>query len=100
MSAVDEPQRWPLITNPLNRRGSINQDGRLVNCYGELEEQTKEYDVVKRPGRVLDPSLPAGDLGMFLWPRSLGYTNLVQDETVASLTTPLFKDTTELGAVT
>jgi hypothetical protein len=71
MSAADQPARWPLVTNPLNRAGSVTQDGRLVNCFAELNPQTKQYDVIKRPGWHNDAAFTntVGDnaLGFFVW---------------------------------
>lgn len=61
MSAMDAPQRWPLVTDPLNRAASTLQDGRLINCYAELNKQTKEFDVIKRAG----------------WEQNGSYTNTV-----------------------
>ena len=48
--SLDIPTRWPLVTNPQQRRMTVFQDGRLINCYAELNQQTQEYDVIKRPG--------------------------------------------------
>lgn len=46
------PKRWPLVTPPLNRSGQVNTDGRLVNCYVELDPSDGQYWIQKRPGLV------------------------------------------------
>lgn len=72
---VAVPKRWPLVTSLQNRTSadvvanpSILKDARLVNAYAELNPQTSEYDVEKRPG--LSPVLyntPTGGRGIYNW---------------------------------
>lgn len=42
--------RHPLITPLASRDGSVNKDEKLVNCYGEQDDETKETFVFKRAG--------------------------------------------------
>lgn len=42
--------RHPLITPLASRDGSTDKDEKLVNAYGEVDRETKETSVFKRPG--------------------------------------------------
>jgi len=55
---------------------TVSQDSRLVNCYAELNHQTEEYDVVKRPGLGIYPTDALGPAfsssGLFVVPGPSG----------------------------
>ena len=42
--------RYPLITPLASRDGTVDKDERLVNCFGEQDDETKETRVIKRAG--------------------------------------------------
>lgn len=67
------PERWPLVTLTQPRNVDYNKDARLINCYAELNPQTQEYDVEKRPGYGQQTSYAVGEgRGHFNWRPSTG----------------------------
>lgn len=73
--AYEIPTRWPLVTTPSNRSTSPLKDGRLVNCYAELNPETGEYTVQQRlgfSGAGYTPATGAGR-GMFFTSNVAGF---------------------------
>lgn len=67
------PERWPLATLTQPRNISYNRDARLINCYVELDPQTQEYLVEKRPGVAQPLNLGSGEgRGIFNWRPNTG----------------------------
>jgi hypothetical protein len=80
-AAVEIPKRWPLVTQPENRDGTVNKDARLVNCYAEKHEDG--YAIEKRFGvqttTVYTPTmLPTGTgRGVYRWEQSATTAQLI-----------------------
>lgn len=95
------PQRWPLVTNPGNRYSSPTQDGRLVNCYAEKDQQMNEYNVIRRPGMRPAPgytTMTDTGRGIFHWTPNFSNNYLMQVRASAGVAT-LYRNTTGLDVV-
>jgi hypothetical protein len=57
---MTEPKRWPLVNTLNSRDGHFLKDARLVNAYAEKDPLTQAYQVEKRPGFALTPSVSVG----------------------------------------
>jgi len=90
--SVAVPHRLPLIIHPDNRDATTTKDAQLINCYVEVTDQeTKEYDIFKRPGTVLNSTVAASQAGAGTW-NWLGDVYTVFNNT-------LYKNGTSLGTV-
>lgn len=65
---VELPKRLPLVTQPENRDETTLKDAKLVNGYAELNPQTGEYWIFKRPGLLQTETTRAGNgYGVYNW---------------------------------
>src|SRR5258707_507644 len=68
---TDSPLRIPLVTSLSSRDTTGLKDGRLVNCYAELDPVDGGYWIEKRFGFSAPVySLTGGGRGMYLWETS------------------------------
>lgn len=88
---VETPQPLPLVFQPENRDDTTQKDARLVNCYGEKQEDG--WQLYKRPGLLEDedlsrPSAEAGR-GVYNWKGNI----------YAVFNGALYKDGVSIGVV-
>lgn len=100
--ADEPPKRWPLVTNPGNRFAAPTQDGRLVNCFAELDPQYNEWDIIRRfgvrPHPAFDSSFDNLGKGIFSWSPSFG-TNYIMQVRSDGATAGIYRNTTFLDNV-
>ena len=57
------PKRWPLVNTLTSRNQLFNKDARLINAYAEKDPVTGDYQIEKRPGFALAPSIVGSGTG-------------------------------------
>lgn len=67
--SVSMPPRIPLTVTTNNRGDSTNKDSRLVNCFIEVNKDTQELSIFKRPGllKASNPVVNLKGLGVYFW---------------------------------
>ena len=98
--SLDIPTRFPLVTMPTNRGQNPEFDGKIINGYSELNPQTNEYDVIRRPAFRPDSTLNQtdGGRGIYSWVISPSSSTRIQVR-FTSPTTTVYADNTAIGVV-
>lgn len=87
--SVALPPRLPLVVTTNNRSNSVDKDSRLINCFIEVDKNTNELSIFKRPGLLKAASVVTNrqGLGIYYWN---GHVYSVWEEI-------LYEDTTQIS---